>query len=52
MTDSEIVFALFRTVPVYASEERSEEIRHYSEDQRQSQKDLYDDLLAEQLEQM
>lgn len=52
MIDAEIIYTLFRTVPVHISEEPSEEVRHYSEDQRQRQKDLYDDLLAEQLEQM
>ena len=52
MIETEIVYAIFQTVPVRISEERSEEISHYSEDQRQRQKDLYDDLLVEQLEQM
>ena len=52
MIDTEIIYKLFLSVPVHLHEEPSEEVRHYSEDQRQRQKDLYDDLLAEQLEQM
>ena len=48
MMEPEVILALFR--PVHIREE-PEEVRQFSEDQRQRQQELINDLIAEQNEQ-
>ncbi len=50
MIDAEVINVFFRPTPI--DNEPPEENRQYSEEQRQRQKELQSDLLAEQIEQM
>ena len=50
MMDTELIFALFR--PVHIREDPAETMTHYIEDLRLEQRELLEDLQAEQTEQM
>ena len=50
MTDAELIIALFR--PVRITEEPPDEIGQCNEEQRRNQRELLDDLIAEQCERM